>query len=484
MTNSERRRRRALVVSRVRASVAGNAVVMLLALLLSASRLGAQVRERPVPFDSAGRVMSITPPLAARLALAPPVWPVAGDYLDVRLYALDDSAGSAVLVVRRQREVLERYALTPVQRGELTRAVDRGTSLVPDGRTESVASTVSEPVKGAYVLNQSLLGGLLFGPAAAALTGSAAGGTAAYLLVTGGTFFLAADRIKSQSVSRAQNHLSWHLARQGAGAGYLAAYLAGGESMDEKAYAAAMLVGGIAGNVLGDRLARPLTDAEAHGLSHGPVFVASLAAGALGTFGLSDTEASRRGAAAVVLGAQAVGYPIGLRYARGSRYRVSSGDVGTLVVGEAIGLATAAAFVARDDAQEQAVSGALTAGFALGAVVADRALVKPFDYTDAESRLLQLGAVAGAVVGIAIPVLAESDHPAPYFGAMSAGGLFGVFLTHNLLEPARASSPRATPARTGALPRPSRVAVRFTPQNLIPASRRIRGVYPLLDVRF
>jgi hypothetical protein len=421
----------------------------LLLLLVTGSRLGAQVRERPVAFDSAGRIMAITPPLAARLGLAPPVWPVSGDYLDARLYALDDSEGNAVLVVRRRREVLERYALLAAQRAELARAVDRGASLAPDGGTESVASTVSEPVKGAYVLNQSLLGGLIFGPAAAALTGDAAGGTAAYLLVTGGTFFFAADRVKSHFVSRAQNHLSWHLARQGAGAGYLAAYLVGGESMDEKAFAAAMLAGGIAGDVLGDRLGRPLTDSEAHGLSHGPVFVASLAGGALGTFGLSDTEASRRGAAAVVLGAQAIGYPIGLRYARGSRYRVSSGDVGTLVVGEAIGLATAATFVARDDAQEQLVSGVLTAGFALGAAIADRAFVVPFDYTDAESRLLQLGTVAGAVVGIAIPVLGGADDPAPYFGAISAGGLLGAILTHNLLEPARASSARATPLSTG-----------------------------------
>ena len=63
----------------------------MLALMPSAVR--AQVRERPVPFDSAGRVLAITPPLAARLGLASPAWPVTGDYLDARLYAIDDGAG-------------------------------------------------------------------------------------------------------------------------------------------------------------------------------------------------------------------------------------------------------------------------------------------------------------------------------------------------------------------------------------------------------
>ncbi|MEO8562897.1 MAG: hypothetical protein ABI601_12520 [bacterium] len=452
-------------------------------LLLSATAANAQVRERPIAFDTAGRIMSITPPLAARLRLAPPAWPASGDYLDARLYALDDAAGNAVLVVRRPREVLERYTLTGDQRSDLARAIARGSALAPDVGREP-ASTVSEPVKGAYVLNQSLLGGLLFGPLTAAVTGDAAAGTAAYLLVTGGTFFLAAERVKSHAVSRAQNHLAWHLARQGAGAGYLIAYAAGGESADDKGFAAAMLVGGVVGDVVGDRLGRPLTDAEAHGLSHGAVVTSSLAAGLLGTAGLSDREGSKRTAAIAILGAQALGYPMGLRYVRGTPYRVTAGDVGTLVVGEALGLGAAATFVARDGTSSEAVSAALTAGFALGALVADRAAVRRYNYTDAESRLLQLGTVAGAVVGIAIPVLAQTESSPFYFGAATAGGVLGAIVTHGLLAPARATRERATPLRTGAVERPPRLDVRFTPQNLVFVQRRARGMYPLLDVTF
>jgi len=114
--------------------------------LLAVLPAEAQVRERPVSFDTAGRIMTITPPLAARLGLLPPAWTVTGDYLDARLYSTDDSTGSAVLVVRRQQEVLERYPLTAAQRTDLATVIARATAQSPD--RESVVSAVSEPVKG------------------------------------------------------------------------------------------------------------------------------------------------------------------------------------------------------------------------------------------------------------------------------------------------------------------------------------------------
>src|SRR5687767_13145484 len=204
-------------------------------LVLTPPAVRAQVRERPVPFDSAGRVLAITPPLAARLGLAPPAWPVTGDYLDARLYALDDSAGSAVLVVRRQREVLERYSLTSTQRTALSEAVDRGVAAQrAAGGPDSLATQISEPVRGWFVTNQSILGVALFGPSAAALAGNAAGGTAAYLAVAGGTFFLAANHARRTSVSAAENHLAWHGALHGAAAAMLTSYSLGGDDPDTK----------------------------------------------------------------------------------------------------------------------------------------------------------------------------------------------------------------------------------------------------------
>jgi hypothetical protein len=462
-----------------------NAVPWLAAaiLVLLPALAHAQVRERPVPFDSAGRVLAITPPLAARLALEPPAWPVSGDYVDARLYALDDDAGSAVLVVRRQREVLERYALTTAQRSELAAAVNRGLAAQrAAGGPDSLATRISEPVRGWFVANQSILGVALFGPAAAALPGNAAGGTAAYLAVAGGTFFLAADRARRTSISRAQNHLAWHGALHGATAGALAAYSFGGESLDETALAATLLAGGIIGDVVGYQFARPMTDAEAHGVSHGAYATASVGLGALVATGMWKRESSRRVATALVIGAGAVGYPLGLHYSRNASYRVTAGDVGTLFVGELLGTTAVGTFLPKNGDDEQPIAAALTAGFVAGAVAADRLIVRRFDYGEAESRLLQLGTVAGAGVGLAVPVLAQADGPMPYFGLATLGGLAGAIVTHNLIAPARADA--AMPRRTGARTMPSRFAMRFTPQNILLARSGREGVYPIVAVGF
>lgn len=104
-------------------------VIVACASLLPIPNAAAQVREQLVPFDSAGRVSVITPPLAARLGLQPPLWPVTGDYVDARLYVSGDSARSFVLVVRRPHDVMERYPVGAALRTELAVAVARGDAL-------------------------------------------------------------------------------------------------------------------------------------------------------------------------------------------------------------------------------------------------------------------------------------------------------------------------------------------------------------------
>jgi hypothetical protein len=96
--------------------------------------------------------------------------------------------------------------------------------------------------------------------------------------------------------------------------------------------------------------------------------------------------------------------------------------------------------------------------------------------------LLQLGTVAGAVVGLAVPVLAESDSPALIFGPATLGGLLGAIVTHNLIAPAHANARWSR--RTGARVTPSRFTMHFTPQNLVLARSGRQGMYPVLNVAF
>lgn len=458
------------------------------ALLLPWEGANAQVRERPVAFDSAGRVTVITPPLAARLGLSAPVWPVSGDYLEARLYMIDDASTAFVLVVRRQREVLERYPVDAGQRRELAAMIDRGNLLAAArGGPDAVPTFVSEPVRGLFVVNQTLLGAILFGPAAATLVGDPTGSSAAYMAVTGGAFFLAANMTKTTPVSRAQNHLSWHSARRGAIAANLLLYSFTGDDGGGRGYAAASLAGGLAGDVLGFVLGEPMTDAEAHGTSHGSTVTAALTAGLTDVTRVSATNAGSRVTTALIVGAGALGYPLGLRYVRSAPYRVTSGDVGTLVTTEFLGLAAAMTFLPSDgNVSSQLVSGALTAGFALGALAGDRLLVRPFDHTESESRLLQYGSAAGALVALAVPVLAQTGNSQVVFGAITIGGVLGALLTEQLIAPQRASAGfgSAAPRNGGSVSRTSGADVRFAPESLVLTGMGLKGKHSIISLTF
>ena len=83
-------------------------------LLVATTSARAQVVERPVPFDSAGRLVVITPYIAERAALRAPWWPVSGDFTEARLYTVTDSI--YVLAVGRKTGVVERYTISAVDR--------------------------------------------------------------------------------------------------------------------------------------------------------------------------------------------------------------------------------------------------------------------------------------------------------------------------------------------------------------------------------
>jgi hypothetical protein len=454
------------------------------ALLLAGVRAEAQVRERPIPFDSAGRVSVITPPLAARLQLAAPVWPVSGDFAEARLYEVGDSAFTYVIVVRRQRDVLERYPLDAARRAELAGAISRATLAArATDQPDSIPTMISEPVRGQFVASQTALGALLFGPAAAAVTNDGAAGSAAYLLVAGASFFTSAHLTQTTPVSRAQNHLSAHSAVRGAIAGNLALYAVAGEDIDERAYAAATLAGGLVGDIVGFQLAKPMTDAEAHGTSHGSTVLTLLTAGTLGAVGALGENSSARPSAAAVIAAGALGYPLGLRYVRGSPYRVTAGDVGAMFTSELLGLG-AAAMVLPDSPREELVFGTLTVGYALGALAGDRLFVRPYDHTESDARLLGLGTGAGAVMGLVIPVLASSDDPRLIFGTATLGGLVGALITEDLIKPDRARPGDRGERRTGSLDRRSRVDVNFSAAGALLAGSGMRGTHSILSLTF
>lgn len=459
-----------------------------LLLLFQTEAANAQARERPVAFDSAGRITSISPPLAARLGLAAPRWPVTGDYIDSRLYAIDVVGGGFVLVVQRQREVLERYPMDVAQRRALAQAIDSATMFaIARGGPDVAPTVVSEPVRGWFVVNQSVLGSTLFGGAAAWLADDPTGSAAAYLAVAGGTFFLAANMTQNSSVSRAQNHLSFESAWRGAAAADALVYaVTGDDDGGNTAYAAATLAGGIAGDVLGFTLAAPMTDAEAHGTAHGSTVTALLTAATFGAAGFynDNRNSTTRLAVGATVVAGALGYPLGLRYVRTSSYRVTAGDIGTLSTAEALGFGVAATLLPENPSRVLGW-GLSGAGFALGAVAGDRLLVRPFDHTESDARLLQYGTVAGALVGLIVPVIAQSGNSHLIFGTLTAGGIVGAVLTEQFIKPAEANTGLgASLIRERQLGRANGVGVHFSPESVAFATMGVKGRHSILSLTF
>ncbi len=464
------------------------ASTMITASAMSARTASAQIREQPIAFDSTGRVDVITPPLAARLSLAPPVWPVAGDYVDVRLYALSGVPQSFVLVVRRPQGIVERFTLDANSRAQLAAAVGRGSALAPlRAGPDSAPMMVSEPVRGLYVVNQTALGAFLYGPLAAAITEDAAAGTAAYLLLAGGTFFFANNLTKNTPVSRAQNHLSWHSAWRGAVASNLILFALAGENSDGKPAAGAALVGGVAGNLAGFILGKPMTDAEAHGTSYGSSVTTVLTTGVLGTAGMLNDEGSARAGTAVIAGAMALGYPLGLRYVRRAPYEVTAGDIGALVPATLLGAAAAGIGVIDSKMSEEAAFGLMTAGYAVGLVAGERYFARKFDHTVAESRLLFLGTLAGGLIGVALPVAFQTEEGRAIVGAATVGGFLGMLLTENQITPKRATGRQVANAlrpTAGMEQRRPRIELNFSPTGLLFAGMGQRGNHSILSAAF
>jgi hypothetical protein len=68
----------------------------------------------------------------------------------------------------------------------------------------------------------------------------------------------------------------------------------------------------------------------------------------------------------------------------------------------------------------------LSTGYLGGLVAGDMLLARPFDLTRSQANIVSIGAFAGALVGVAAPVLAGSDSPVFIFGAAATGAALGM----------------------------------------------------------
>ena len=441
---------------------------LFLALAAASVPLAAQTSptiERPVPFDSAGRIAAVTPNLASRFQLRAPVWPVTGSFREARLYQVEGDGH--ILVVSRADGAVARFALDAGAVAALQAAVQ--TALLAEGpgkgrQTDAATGLeVSQPAGNTFVRNQTLLGLTAYGPSAAALF-SENGGTAAlgaYFVAAGTSFFVAANTVKHRTVTRAQASRAGHGGTRGAAAGAAVAAIARADR--GPAWGAAILSGAVGGTVAGYLQGRSLSDGEAaaSGLAADLFALTTLGAGGaggvfraerrevpfvperpeLGTY-LEEDRALRGPGKAVMGGAVAagvLGYAVGPRYARRAAYNVTAGDVSVAYAGALVG-ALAASALPGEGSREEVAFGAATGGLLVGALLSDRLLVRRADRTAADGTLAQLGAVAGGLMGLGVAAMTEANRQ-PTFGLVAAGGALGLIAADRILEPAADAGP-------------------------------------------
>lgn len=435
---------------------------LLLVFLLALTPAAAQVVERPVPFDSAGRLMVVTPSMVAKMELLPPVWQITGDFREARLYDL--GAGTYVLTVTRPGGAVERYPMS----GDDVAYLRARASNIPPALVDDLRTSVG--VRRAFITNQTVLGLLVYAPAfALAVTNDDAGRLATYLLVAGGTYFGAASLSREIEITSPQNTLATHMGVHGAAMGFGTAYAMDGRN---DARAAGTFAGGLLGTAAGLYFGRGLTTGETRAMGFGADATALITLGALHLDErMAENGPTSRDHVAMLVGAGAIGYGLGLNYARRASYNITSGDISVLWMSGAIGAVAAYSAVVNGDHGVQVGAPVATAGFIAGLVAGDRLLVSRYDHSIGEGTTVAIGAGAGGLMGMGVGVLIDRDNEALSVALGAVGAAVGIAATERIFPP------NGDAGRSAA-------RVRFHPMNAGLAALGVPGRLPVLSIAF
>jgi hypothetical protein len=450
-------------------------VLIPLALAAFASA-GAQTTETPVPFDSAGRISSVSRSLANRLNLAPPAWPAGTDFVEARAYQV--STGGYVITVGLRNGGVTRYALTDEQFAALRAEFQQRMRVEGKVVAEDAATVISESARGPFVRDQMLLATIIYGPSLAALTHDGSAGTGLYMLSVGGTFFALNDFARRRTVTKAQNALTTDGALRGWAATALATNALGAK-LSEDGTAITALIGGIGGSLIGYHRGSRLTHAEAQSAMTGSTLLAATTVG-LGFATGVIAENNERAASAAALAGGVAGYLAGPAYPRRAPYTVTAGDVAMVKLGSVLGaLGAITPFVSAERMDPKAAVGIMTAGWIGGAILTDRVAAKPFNHSQSDARMVYLGSLGGGLMGLAVPIMVKSDNANFLMTATTGGAILGAIITQNAMAPSR-DGQASKPASSGS----NNARVQFSPEALAMTLARQPGMHSVLRIRF
>jgi hypothetical protein len=258
-----------------------------------------------------------------------------------------------------------------------------------------------------------------------------------------------------------------------------------GGSRDERW--AGLFLGGVGGSAAGLYFGRGMTVGEAHASTEAAYIATALAGiGLWGAQAITDTTYSgsfknlkelriRRSASGILVGAAALGFPLGALYARTAPYNVTPGDVDVMTATGSIGFLAGSIFTG-GSGREAAKATALATGTVLGLIVGDRRFVRKFDHSRAEASLVAVGTGAGALMAAGLGALfdREGRNPGLTSGLAAAGGIVGLSIAEQYAQPGMDAGHMSS--------RLSHLEV--NPAALGLAAARVPGLYPVVKVSF
>lgn len=334
-------------------------------------------------------------------------------------------------------------------------------------------------LRNSFIRDQALLGLLVYGPSfAATVTNDPVAWSAAYLVVGGGTWFVASELSRSLSINEPTAWLATQTAVRGGLAGAALTWAGDANRHDR---AAGIFFGSVAGTAAAITFGRGMKDGEVAAATFGSDISALTG---LALTHIADPQASGKSRAGVTALAALVGYPLGYLYASTARYHVTPGDVTTLWTSAAIGATAAGSFIVNGKPSSGTIAAALTVGALAGTVLGDRFLVQRFDHSPEQGQMVALWAVGGGLMGAGVGALTGVAHDGDTRDGVShnrmnggtlamtaAGAIAGVFIAEQYLHPAL--------DRRSALGR-----IEVSPSGALAAASGLPGTHPILRWTF
>lgn len=391
----------------------------------------ASAAEVQVAFDPAGRIQRVDEPLARRIGLFVDSHP---GFQEARLFAVDDSTFVLEISVAQGGQFSrEREVLTREQADALRADVSSRVAALPPERER-----VEQGGRATLVTSWTLLGLGFYGWAFPYSLGieDGSGALGSYMLVSGASFFGPLLLTKNQPVTWGPTNLSLYGATRGIFHGWLIGQIAepeGGYEDDGRTSVGLAMATSVTEGILGYAIAQSQGWSAGHvaaieiGGDYGMLW-GFLAGDLMGYLNEDEDSADQQGWATLTLGGAAAGLFGGEVLGRHRAY--SFGDVMIVRGGSYVGILAGTAFADLGNPENsEPYSAGIMAGSLAGLIAGDR-LVAGREFTVGEGVLVQLGGLAGGLMGLGLVALTETDDSSSYWFGTATGAAVGYTATY------------------------------------------------------